>query len=149
MLFLTLLLLLLRLVSSQLLSSTPTPIQQSQLFLSTPLPTLSPHLDLRAAPPAAAPAVPIAPAAPPVAPGGAGAAPPAPIPDAPAQVPTITTVMVNTVIGGVPKQVPVVYTQSFVDVPSQGPLPLKGTIGLGKLVAEKTGKGKEKRHAEA
>lgn len=47
--------------------------------------------------------------------------------------------MVNTVIGGVPTQVPVVYTQTFVDVPSQGPSPLKGTIGLGTLSKGKGG----------
>lgn len=55
--------------------------------------------------------------------------------------------MVNTVIGGIPKQVPVVYTQTFADVPSQGPSPLKGTIGLGTLTkhgAASTG-GKVKR----
>ena len=38
-----------------------------------------------------------------------------------------------TVIGGVTKQVPVVYTQVFSSVPSQGPTPIPGTIGLGTL----------------
>ena len=44
--------------------------------------------------------------------------------------------MQNTVIGGVPKQVPVVYTQTFAKVPSQGPAPQEGTIGLGTLTKE-------------
>lgn len=55
--------------------------------------------------------------------------------------------MVNTVVGGVPTQVPVVYTQTFADVPSQGPSPLKGTIGLGTLTkgGATSTKGKVKR----
>lgn len=149
--------------ASEELSSTsaPTPsASQSTFYIPiTTLPPIDvPHLELRANP--AAPVAPVAPAAPvaPVAP----AAPAAPIPGgagvpaaalttvAPGatQAPTITTVMVNTVVGGVPKQVPVVYTQTFADVPSQGPSPLKGTIGLGTLTskggAKSTG-GKAKR----
>lgn len=125
-------------------TSTPSASQSSFYIPITTLPpTDLPHLDLRANPAApVAPVAPVAPAAPaapvvPINPGGAGA-PAAIITTAPGQVqaPTITTVMVNTVINGVPKQVPVVYTQTFVDVPSQGPSPLKGTIGFGTLTKE-------------
>ena len=126
-------------------TSTPSASQSSfYIPITTVPPTDLPHLDLRANPAAPAPPVaPVAPAAPaaPVAPSnprGAGAPPAPTITPAPGQTqaPTITTVMVNTVINGVPTQVPVVYTQTFVDVPSQGPSPLKGTIGLGTLTKE-------------
>lgn len=128
--------------TSEELYSTPTPIlspfqSTSDLPITTLPPSDPPHLDLRAN--AAAPVAPVAPVAPaaPVNPGGAGA-PAAVATTTPGQgqAPTISTVMVNTVIGGVPTQVPVVYTQTFVDVPSQGPSPLKGTIGLGTLTKE-------------
>lgn len=44
--------------------------------------------------------------------------------------------MEQTVIGGVAKQVPVVYTQKFSSVPSQGPTPQKGEIGLGTITGK-------------
>lgn len=43
---------------------------------------------------------------------------------------------VNSVIGGVTKQVPIVYTQKFSSIPDQGPTPAKGVIGLGTLTGK-------------
>ena len=67
--------------------------------------------------------------------GGAGAAPPAAQPAAknPTQVPTVTSYQATTYVNGVAKQVPIVYTQLFSSIPSQGPTPMPGTIGLGTL----------------
>ena len=48
----------------------------------------------------------------------------------------MTTVNVFSVIGGVTKQVPIVYTQKFSSIPSQGPTPAKGEIGLGTLTGK-------------
>ena len=69
--------------------------------------------------------------------GGAAAAPAAAQPPAnPAQVPSITTFYQQTVINGVSKQVAIVYTQKFSSVPSQGPTPQQGAIGLGTLTGK-------------
>ena len=120
-----------------------------------------PRLELRAAPPPAAapapapapaPAAPVVPGAPapvapapvpgaaapaPVAPvvgvGGAGAVPPAAQSGNPTQVPSITVFMQATMVGGVTQQVQVTYTQKFSDIPSQGPSPSQGKIGLGTI----------------
>ena len=54
----------------------------------------------------------------------------------PQQVPPVTTVNVFSVVGGVTKQVPIVFTQKFSSVPTQGPTPAKGVIGLGTLTGE-------------
>lgn len=142
------------LATSQLLSSQPTdpPSQatdsSSQTTTSNPPPTTPPSLELRAQPPAPAPA-PVVPAVP--------VPPVPPAPNAPAggagggaggaelgytQVPTISTVTMDTVIGGVPTQKTVVFTQTFASIVSQGPTPERGTIGLGTLTATKTGKEK-------
>lgn len=130
---------------------------------STPSPSPTPflnHLDLRqvaaapaangaqanppAAPvpanapaaPAPAAAVPVAPAAAPaVGVGGAGAAPAAAQPVAGALANPVTTIMVQTVVGGVTKQVPKVYTQTFGAAVS-APAVLTGTIGLGTLTGK-------------
>lgn len=129
--------------------SSPTPSPSPTPFLN--------HLDLRqvAAAPAAngaqakAPVAPVpanapaAPAAAPVAPaaapavgvGGAGAAPAAAQPVAGAQANPVTTIMVQTVVGGVTKQVPKVYTQTFGAAVS-APAVLTGTIGLGTLTGK-------------
>lgn len=65
-------------------------------------------------------------------PGAEGGVAPTQLP-VPTQMPTISTVNVDTVIGGIRTQVPIVFTQKFAQVPSQGPLPQEGTIGLGTL----------------
>ena len=41
--------------------------------------------------------------------------------------------MQATIVGGVTQQVPVTYTQKFSDLPSQGPSPSQGQIGLGTI----------------
>ncbi|KAL8830069.1 MAG: hypothetical protein Q9191_001641 [Dirinaria sp. TL-2023a] len=141
-------------------------------FPVTSGPSPLPHLDLRAAPaaapaaaaaapaaaqpaaqpaaaqPAAAPAAaaPVAGAAPAAGVGGAGAVPAAAQPATnPGQVPSITTFYQQTVVNGVSKQVAIVYTQKFSSVPSEGPTPKQGEIGLGTL----TGKVGVVRTAEA
>lgn len=118
---------------------------------STPPSDLVAHLNPRAQAPAVAAAAPVVPAAPvaPVVPpvavpppavpaGGAGAA--APPPPAPVQVPTVTTVMINTEVNGVPARVTITFTQTFKGVISQGPQPEEGTIGLGTLTGALKGK---------
>lgn len=120
---------------------------------STPPSDLVAHLDPRAQAPAA-PVVPAAPAAPVVAPavppaavpppavpaGGAGAAAPAPAAPLPGQqVPTVSTVMINTEVNGVPTRATIIFTQTFKNVISQGPLPEEGTIGLGTLTGSLKG----------
>lgn len=124
---------------------------------STPPSDLVAHLDSRAQAPPVAPVAPVAPAAP-VAPvvapavppaavpppavpaGGAGAAAPPPAAPLPGQqVPTVTTVMINTVVNGVPTRATITFTQTFEDVISQGPLPEEGTIGLGTLTGSLKG----------
>ena len=82
-------------------------------------------------PGAAAPVV--APAAPVPGVGGAGAAPPAVLPSEPGQVPSVTVFMQKTIIAGATQQIPVTYTQKFSDVPSKGPSPTSGKIGLGTI----------------
>lgn len=83
--------------------------------LITPLPSL----EIRDDP--LAPAVPGAPAL-----ASTGLPPATPMP-------TTSTVYVDTVIGGTRTQVPIVFTQTFAKIPSQGPTPEPGTIGLGIL----------------
>lgn len=41
-----------------------------------------------------------------------------------------------SVVGGVTKQVPIVYTQKFSSIPSQGPTPASGAIGMGTLTGK-------------
>ena len=115
--------------SSQPTSPNPTPILR--------------HLDLRqvAAPAAAQPAAaqpaaaqPAA-AAPAAGVGGAGAAPAAAQPQPGAQADPVTTIQVQTVIGGVTTQVPQLYTQTFAAGASAPPV-LTGTIGLGTLTGK-------------
>ena len=123
----------------------PAPLQSFIASLNNAL-NPNPHLELRQAPaapvvPPAAPAAPgVNPAAPapavPAAPGIAPAAAPAnpgvapgggapPVPQAPQQASPVTTVYIDGV--------QVVYTQHFSAVPSQGPTPLAGQVGLGTL----------------
>ena len=83
------------------------------------------------APAAAAPAA----AAPAAGVGGAGAAPAAAQPVPGAQANPVTTIQVQTVVGGVTKTVPLVYTQSFGSATSAPPV-LTGTIGLGTLTGK-------------
>lgn len=80
--------------------------------------------------PGAAAPVPVAPV---VGVGGAGAVPPAAQSGNPTQVPSITVFMQATIVGGVTQQVQVTYTQKFSDIPSQGPSPSQGKIGLGTI----------------
>lgn len=54
----------------------------------------------------------------------------------PGQVSPVTTVQVFSVVAGVTKQVPVLYSQKFSSIPSQGPTPAKGEIGLGTLTGK-------------
>ncbi len=86
-----------------------------------------------AVPPAAVPPAAVPPPPPAAPAGGAAPAPAAPKFKAGDQVPTVTTVLVHTVINGVPTGIMVPFTQTFKDVVSQGPLPEVGTIGLGTL----------------
>lgn len=115
---------LLQIVASQELvpNSTLEPSGSSTSTLVTPLARLEVRDD---------PAVPGAPA-----PATTGLPPATPMP-------TTTTVYVDTVIGGTRTQVPIVFTQTFQEIPSQGPTPEPGTIGLGTLTkggAAATGK---------
>ena len=107
---------------------------------------LSPHLnnlELRqpAAPPVPNPAAPAAnPVAPGAAPpqagvGGAGAAPAAAQPAPGAQANPVTTILVQTVVGGVTKQVPVAFTQTF-GAGVSAPEVQSGSIGLGTLTGQ-------------
>lgn len=121
------LLLLLRVVVSEELApnSTLEPSGTSTSTLITPLPSLEVRDD---------PLVPAVPGAPALAPTGLPPATP---------MPTTSTVYVDTVIGGIRTQVPIVFTQKFAKIPSQGPTPEPGTIGLGTLTtggAAATGK---------
>lgn len=84
------------------------------------------------APAAAAPAAPAAPAA---GVGGAGAAPAAGQPTPGAQANPVTTIQVVTVVGGVTKTVPSVYSQQFGGASTAPPV-LTGTIGLGTLTGK-------------
>ena len=92
-----------------------------------------------AAAPAAAPVAPqpapAAPGAPAAGVGGAGAAAPAAQPAPGAQANPVTTIQVETVVGGVTKTVPEVYTQTFGAVASAPPV-LTGSIGLGTLTGK-------------
>lgn len=121
------LLLLLQIVVSEELVPNPTlePSGSSTSTLITPLPPLEIRDD---------PLVPAVPGAP--APALTGLPPATPMP-------TTSTVYVDTVIGGTRTQVPIVFTQTFAKIPSQGPTPEPGTIGLGTLTkngAAATGK---------
>lgn len=110
---LSLLLLLLQIVASKEL--VPNSTLEPSGTLITPLPSL----EIRDDP--LAPAVPGAPAI-----ASTGLPPATPMP-------TTSTVYVDTVIGGTRTQVPIVFTQTFAKIPSQGPTPESGTIGLGTL----------------
>ena len=113
---LSLLLLLRKVASQELLSnSVLEPSGSSTSTLATPLPRLEIRDD---------PAVPGVPAPP------ATGLPPA------TPMPTTSTVYVDTVIGGTRTQVPIVFTQTFAKIPSQGPTPEPGTIGLGTLTKD-------------
>lgn len=136
--------------------TTPAP-QPAHLDLGQELAPHVQHLDLRqavapaaqpvakpaaqpaAVPPAAAPVAPVAPVAPaaPAAPvagvGGGGQAAAQPAPGAVAN--PVTTIMVNTVVGGVTTQVAVPYTQSFGAAASIPSVP-SGSIGLGTLTGQ-------------
>lgn len=90
----------------------PTSTLEPSGTLITPLPSLEIRDD---------PAVPGAPAL-----ASTGLPPATPMP-------TTSTVYVDTVIGGTRTQVPIVFTQTFAKIPSQGPTPEPGTIGLGTL----------------
>lgn len=121
------LLLLLQVVVSEELvpNSTLEPSGTSTSTLITTLPSLEIRDD---------PLVPAVPGAPALAPTGLPPATP---------MPTTSTVYVDTVIGGTRTQVLIVFTQTFAKIPSQGPTPEPGTIGLGKLAtggAAATGK---------
>lgn len=117
---LSLLLLLLQVVVSEELvpNSTLEPSDTSTSTLITPLPSLEIRDD---------PLVPAVPGAPALAKTGLPPATP---------MPTTSTVYVDTVIGGTRTQVPIVYTQTFAKIPSQGPTPEPGTIGLGTLTRD-------------
>lgn len=124
---LSLLLLILQVVVSEELvpNSTLEPSGTSTSTLITPLPSLEIRDD---------PLVPAVPGAPALAKTGLPPATP---------MPTTSTVYVDTVIGGTRTQVPIVFTQTFAKIPSQGPTPEPGTIGLGTLTkngAAATGK---------
>ena len=81
----------------------------------------------QAAAPAAAPAAPVA--------GVGGGGVPAAQPAAGAQANSVTTEMIQTVVGGVTKQVQHVFTQSFAAAAT--PPPVKtGTIGMGTLTGK-------------
>ena len=41
-----------------------------------------------------------------------------------------------SVVAGVTQQVPIVYTQKFSSIPSQGPTPASGAIGMGTLTGK-------------
>ena len=138
----------------------PTSTTSSQPTSPNPTPILR-HLDLRqvaapaaaqpaaaqpaaaqpaAAQPAAAQPAAAAPAAagaaaPAAGVGGAGAAPAAAQPQPGAQADPVTTIQVQTVIGGVTTQVPQLYTQTFAAGASAPPV-LTGTIGLGTLTGK-------------
>lgn len=84
--------------------------------------------------PAVAP-VAAAPAAPAAGVGGAGAVPAAAQPTPGAQANPVTTIMVNTVVGGKTTQVPKVYTQTFGAATSAPPVQ-SGQIGLGTLTGK-------------
>lgn len=104
------------------------PLEPSGSSISTPVTPL-PRLEIRDDP-----LVPAVPGAPALAPTGPPVATP---------MPTTSTVYVDTVIGGIRTQVPIVFTQTFAKIPSQGPTPEPGTIGLGTLTkggAAATGK---------
>ncbi|MCJ1453886.1 hypothetical protein MMC28_004235 [Mycoblastus sanguinarius] len=117
---------------------------------SSPSPTpFLKHLDLRqaaaqaaapdpaaVAPAAAAPAA-VAPAAaaPAAGVGGAGNAPAAAQPAAGVQANPETTLMVQTVVGGVTTTVPIVYTQTFGAAASTPPVSV-GSIGMGTLTGK-------------
>jgi len=107
--------------------------------LAVAQPAAAPAAPAPAAPavaPAVAPAAaPIAPAAPVAGVGGAGAAPAAPQPTPGAQANPVTTIIVNTIVGGVTKQVPQVFTQIFGAIPSSPPVQ-SGEIGLGTLTGK-------------
>jgi hypothetical protein len=62
-------------------------------------------------------------------------APAAAIPDNPLQISPITTYEIDQVPpgGGAPVRVPVVYTQTFADVPDQWPAAGVGSIGMGSI----------------
>ncbi|KAK4995761.1 hypothetical protein LTR60_007884 [Cryomyces antarcticus] len=74
------------------------------------------------------------------------AAQPATTINAATQVPPITTAWLPTKIGTQVTYLPVVYTQTFVGVPSQGAGPLAGSVGMGTLTgtvgAVRTGEAK-------
>ena len=109
------------------------------------------HLDLRqvaaaqpaaaqpaaqqAAAPAVAPAAAPAAAGAPVAGVGGGGAPAAAQPVAGAQANPVTTIQVETVVGGVTKTVPKVYTQTFGGA-GAAPSVSSGSIGMGTLTGK-------------
>lgn len=64
--------------------------------------------------------------------GGAGGVPAAAQPAPGAQANPVTTITVNTVIGGVTKQVPKVYTQTF-GAALSAPAVSTGSVGMGTL----------------
>lgn len=147
----------------------------STVLTPSPIPTQPPTLELRqvAAPvaPAAAPAAPVAPVA--AAPAPVGAAPvggaaapvnpaaaPAAVNNAPTQAAgaapaattaqtqaaTVTTLMANVVVGGVTKQVPQIFTQTFASTFVAAQEVQSGSLGMGTLTgtpgAVKTGSAK-------
>jgi len=99
---------------------------------NAPAAPVAPNAPAAPAPAAAAPVAPVAPAA---GVGGAGAAPAAAQPAPGALANPVTTLTVQTVVGGVTKQVPKIYTQSFGAAASAPPV-LTGTIGLGTLTGK-------------